>query len=101
MRKNPIRHLKVDDLEKVALRFRCLGEVSRLRIVQSLMGGEKNVTEIVTFTGLSQPNVSRHLTQLVTSQLIAKRKSRQNVIYSIRDRSLAAICSIVCQSVKS
>ena len=94
-----LKNLSEDRLEAVAARFRCLGEVSRLKIIQELQNGEKNVNELVELTGLSQPNVSRHLSILINCGLIGRRKDGLNVIYKIRDKSLAETCSIVCRSV--
>ena len=101
MTKNPLKSLSADNMEPVAARFRALGEVSRLQLVQALNSGEKNVTELVELTGLSQPNVSRHLAVLVTTRLIGRRKDGLNVLYSIVDESLADICASVCKSVSA
>ena len=82
----------------VAQRFRALGEVNRLRIIQALQGGEKNVTDLVKATGLTQPNVSRHLNVLLIAGLIGRRKDGLNVLYRVVDKGLADICAIVCKS---
>ena len=99
MTKNPLKSLSTHTMESVAARFRALGEVSRLQLVQALHSGEKNVTDLVELTRLSQPNVSRHLAVLVTAGLIGRRKDGLNVLYRIVDESLAEICAIVCKSV--
>ncbi|MCC6220725.1 MAG: winged helix-turn-helix transcriptional regulator, partial [Deltaproteobacteria bacterium] len=59
-------------MEALAARFRALGETSRLSIIQALQDGEKCVSELVLLTGLSQPNVSRHLNVLQTAGLIGR-----------------------------
>ncbi len=99
MTKNPLRSLSIDSLETVAARFRALGEVSRLLLIQALHSGEKNVTDLVELTGLSQPNVSRHLALLVTAGIVGRRKAGLNVLYRVIDESLIDICTIVCKSV--
>ena len=99
MSKNPLKSLSSENMESVAARFRALGEASRLQLIQALHTGERNVTDLVELTGLSQPNVSRHLAVLVTAGLIGRRKAGLNVLYRIIDESLADICSIVCKSV--
>ncbi len=99
MTKNPLKGLSAAIMESVAARFRALGEVSRLQIVQALHGGEKSVTDLVELTGLSQPNVSRHLTVLMATGLTARRKEGLNVLYRIVDDNLLDICTIVCRSV--
>lgn len=99
MAKNALKNISPDKIEAVANRFRALGEVSRLYIIQALQAGEKNVTEIVEITGLSQPNVSRHLGVLINTGLIGRRKDGLNVVYRIVDDHLSEICAIVCKSV--
>lgn len=101
MTKNALKSLSSDKLESVAARFRALGEVSRLSLIQSLFSGERNVTELVELTGLSQPNVSRHLAILVTVGLVARRKDGLNVLYRVSDESLAEICTIACKSISN
>jgi predicted transcriptional regulator len=48
-------------IEQVAARFRALGEASRLKLIFAAGKGEKNVTQLIAATGLSQANVSKHL----------------------------------------
>ena len=53
--------LSEEALELVARRFAVLAEPMRLRLIQALFEGERNVTELVDATGGTQANVSRHL----------------------------------------
>ena len=101
MSKNPLKTLRGDEFEEIASRFRALSEASRLKIIAALQSGEKNVTELVEQTSLSQPNVSRHLSVLVVSGLIGRRKDGSNVLYRVIDKSLSEICSVVCKSICS
>ena len=101
MTKNPLQSISIEHMESVAARFRALGEVSRLQLIRALHNGEKNVTDLVELTGLSQPNVSRHLAVLVATGLIGRRKDGLNVMYRVIDTSLTDICTIVCKSVSS
>ena len=101
MSANPLKRLNNQMLGEISARFRALGEVNRLRIVQALHLGEMCVNEIVESTGLSQPNVSRHLSVLLNVNLIGRRKAGQNVLYYIVDDNLMQICEIVCKSVRS
>ena len=98
---SPLKRITPEMMEEIALRFRALGEVSRLKIIKALMESDKNVSELVQATGLSQPNVSRHLNTLVSCRLIARRKEGLNAVYSIADAILCEICGIVCKSVSS
>lgn len=99
MTKNPLKSISTETMETIATRFRALGEVSRLQIIQALQSGEKNVTDLVKLTALSQPNVSRHLAVLVGTGLIGRRKDGLNVLYRVIDDSLREICAVMCKSV--
>ena len=99
MTKSPLKLLSNGQLQSTADYFRALGEVSRLRILQVLNSGEKNVTELSEQTKLSQSNVSRHLAVLVAAKVIGKRKQGTNVLYSVVDQSLTEVCGPVCKRI--
>lgn len=101
MSKNSLKGIAPHDFDAIATRFRALSEVSRLQIIQALQSGEKNVSELAAMTELSQPNVSRHLSVLVTAGLLGRRKDGLNVLYRVIDESLSEICAIVCKSVST
>ncbi len=101
MSRHALKALPASAMEAVALRFRALGEVSRLSIVQTLQNGERTVTDLVAATGLSQPNVSSHLSVLVNAGLIGRRRDGLNMFYRIVDENLAELCAVVCKSVSS
>jgi DNA-binding transcriptional ArsR family regulator len=87
-------------LELIAARFRALGEPNRLRLIIALESGGKNVGDLVAATGLSQPNVSRHLQTLIEAGLLARRKEGLMVIYSIADPTVFDLCEQVCGGVQ-
>lgn len=62
-----------------------LSESSRLEILEILREGEKRVSELVDATGLSQPNVSKHLACLWSCGLVAKEKRGREVYYWLID----------------
>jgi DNA-binding transcriptional ArsR family regulator len=88
--------LTPEALELVAARFRVLGEPNRLRLIAALEQGEKNVSELVAETELTQANVSRHLQTLTEAGLLGRRKEGLNVYYFIADESLFKLCDLVC-----
>ncbi|KAF0170360.1 MAG: ArsR family transcriptional regulator [Limisphaerales bacterium] len=90
------RGLPAEALELVAARFRVLGEPNRLRLISALEQGEKNVSELVAETELTQANVSRHLQTLTEAGLLGRRKEGLNVFYFIADESLFKLCDLVC-----
>lgn len=94
--------IKLSDqaLELIAARFRVLSEASRLRLLAALEGGERNVSELVEVTGLTQANVSRHLSVLTDAGILARRKEGLNVFYGIADPTIFELCEHVCGSLQ-
>lgn len=86
--------------EDVALRFRALSEPMRLKILRRLFKSEASVGEILDAVGGTQANVSKHLSVLHGSSLVARRKDGTRTLYSIADPTLLRICSIVCAGVE-
>lgn len=63
--------------------FKGLGDKSRLAILETLIESEKTVADIVKLTGLSQPNVSAHLSCLLECGFVKRERDGQWVIYSV------------------
>lgn len=76
-------------LEPKAKLFRGLGDSSRLAILEALRTGERSVGELVSDTGLSQPNVSSHLACLKDCGLVVNRSEGRFVYYRIAGRDVA------------
>ena len=87
-------------LEQVARRFAVLGEPMRLRLLQALFDGEKNVHTLVALTGGTQANVSRHLQTLTAADLLRRRKDGLEVYYALADPSIFKLCTLVCGSLE-
>jgi DNA-binding transcriptional ArsR family regulator len=87
-------------IEQIARRFGVLSEPMRLRILQALFDGEKNVTELVADTGGTQANVSRHLQMLLQAHLVSRRKHGLQAFYTISDPSIFKLCELVCGSLE-
>jgi len=85
-------------LEIVARRFAVLAEPMRLRLIQALFDGEKNVSSLVAATGGTQANVSRHLQTLTAGHVLARRKEGLQVFYQIADPTIPKLCDLVCGS---
>lgn len=83
-------------LEYVAKYFKALAEPMRLKVLNALRDGEKNVGQLTEISGCTQANVSKHLSLLSQYDLV-KRQSRGNcVFYSIADPSIYELCELVC-----
>lgn len=96
------RSLPLNDqaLEIVARRFAVLAEPMRLRLIQALFDGEKNVGELTAATGGTQANISRHLQTLTAAHVLTRRKEGLQVFYRIADPSIARLCDLVCGSLE-
>ncbi|MCD8195014.1 MAG: metalloregulator ArsR/SmtB family transcription factor [Coprobacillus sp.] len=78
---------KFDDetLTKVSQLLGIASDETRLRILLCLLNGEKCVKEIVDLTGASQSLVSHQLNVLRHYDLVATRKEKNFVYYSLND----------------
>ncbi len=96
------RQLPLNDqgIEIVARRFAVLAEPMRLRLIQCLFGGEKNVTELTALTGGTQANISRHLQTLIAAHVLDRRKEGLQVFYAIADPTIFKLCELVCGSLE-
>jgi len=94
------QHLPLTDeaLQLVAHRFAVLAEPMRLRLIQALFAGERNVTDLVAATGGTQANVSRHLQTLTAAHVLGRRKAGLQVFYRIADPTIPKLCELVCGS---
>lgn len=77
--------------------FKGLADRSRLSLLESLIENPKCVTDLVEETGLSQPNVSSHLKCLEECGLIKKERKWKHVYYSVKDKKVSTILSIVAE----
>ncbi len=92
-----IPHPLPDDLaELVAQRFRVIGEPMRIRLLDQLRDGERNVGDLVYVLGATQQNVSKHLGVLHQAGIVSRRKDGNHVLYAIADDSVFALCETVC-----
>ncbi len=60
-----------------------LSDVSRQSLLQALRSGERRVVDLVEETGLSQPNVSKHLRCLRGCGLVESDKRGRETFYAI------------------
>jgi DNA-binding transcriptional ArsR family regulator len=86
-------------VELIAARFRALGEPARIRLLERLRLGEACVQELVEATGSSQQNVSRHLSVLLHSGIVGRRRAHGRSYYWIADTGVIDLCEQVCAGV--
>ncbi len=90
------KELTPELMRLVAERFRLLGEPARLQILQALRTGERTVSQLVSETGLTQANTSKHLQLLHSLGFIERRKAGQYVYYRLADEGVFRLCDIMC-----
>ncbi len=83
-------------LEYVAKYFKALAEPMRLKVLNALQDGEKNVTQLTELSGGSQANISKHLSLLTHYDLVKRESRGTNVYYKIADPSVYKLCELVC-----
>ena len=90
--------MQLDDqaYARIAKYFQLLAEPMRLKILNGLRDGEKNVSELVALSGGTQANVSKHLTMLSTANLIKREARGTKAYYSIADQRIYELCNLVC-----
>ena len=63
--------------------FKALGNSARLKIVQTLLVKEHNVTDLTSIIKKDQTTVSRHLLTLTNASIIKSKRNGRNIFYSI------------------
>ncbi len=84
----------VDLLDLKAKLFSGFADPSRLAILQTMVDGPRNVGEIVSETGLSQPNTSNHLNCLHGCGLVIREKQGRSVYYQLADERIATLLTL-------
>lgn len=83
-----------------------LAHPHRIRIIEELRGGERDVTSLKAVLEISHSGVSQHLMQLRAHRLVAERREGRRVIYHLRHPDIAlwlteAMCFIESESVET
>ena len=63
--------------------FKALGNETRLKIVETLMIKEHNVTDLKSISSKDQTTVSRHLATLLNAGIIGQKRIGRNIFYRI------------------
>ena len=70
-------------LKRAADIIKLLGHPERLKIVESLEGGELSVSAICDLCDLEQAICSQHLSRLRRHRVVTARRDGQNVLYRV------------------
>lgn len=81
-------------LEIKAKLFRGLADPSRLSILEALRFGEQTVGELVLTTGMSQSNVSNHLSCLRDCGLVLSRREGRFIHYRLADERVRELLGL-------
>lgn len=74
-----------------ALRFRALGDETRLRLLEILTSGERTVADLMDATGLGQSLVSHHLRSLREAGLVSTRRDGRWIHYGTSPFAVASV----------
>jgi len=85
--------------ESAADLFRVMSAPMRLKIINCLCDGEKNVSYLLTRVNTTQPNMSQHLNTLYQAGILGKRREGVQIFYHIADQRIVSICEAVCHEV--
>ncbi len=80
-----------DDMDKARLLehfFQTIGKENRIKIIRFIGNEERSVSEIVAFTGLSQPLVSHHLKTLRNNGILVTQRNGPFIYYRLTEINL-------------
>ena len=83
-----------DELERLSLIYKVLGDPSRLKIVMALRRGEMCVCDLAALTGISESAVSHQLRRFKDLSLVKTRRNGQVVYYSLDDKHVVLLLDI-------
>ena len=94
-----MKNMPPEALEEVAGYFQVLAEPTRLRILNILRDGERNVGDLAQMCGYTAANVSRHLSLMTKNGLVKREGRSTSVYYRFADESVYALCDLVCDNI--
>lgn len=77
--------------------FKALAHPLRIRILELLAEGDKNVNELLTIIGAEGSSVSQQLSVLRNKNIVSGTKDGNRVLYSLRDPMIIDLLNIVRQ----
>lgn len=80
-----------------ALRFRALGDETRLHLLALMVDAERSVAELMELTGLGQSLVSHHLRTLRDAGLVVTRRDGRWVFYDLANAGLSSVRAVLAE----
>jgi DNA-binding transcriptional ArsR family regulator len=87
--------------ENAAAMFRVMSAPIRLKIINCLCDGEKNVTELLDNIETTQPNMSQHLNTLYAAGILGKRREGVQMYYRIVNARVVSLCRAICVEIET
>ncbi|MBI4501515.1 MAG: helix-turn-helix transcriptional regulator [Gemmatimonadetes bacterium] len=84
-----------DALCRAAAVIRCIGHPLRLRLLEALESGEKTVSELQEYAGVSQPTASQHLMVLKAHGVVDQRRAGPFAYYWIVEPKVKSILECI------
>ena len=88
--------LSEEAIDATADFFKLLSEPSRLKILCTLKGKSRNVTEVMVLSGLGQANVSKHLKLMARAGLVKRTPQGTSAYYEIENPAIFSLCDLAC-----
>ncbi len=82
------------ELDRLALTYKVLGDPNRLKIVMALRNVEMCVCDLAAFTGLSDSAVSHQLRRLKDLALVKSRRAGQIIYYALDDEHVSQLLNV-------
>ncbi len=89
-----------NELERMALIYKMLGDPTRLKILLALRNNEMCVCDLAAFTCLTESAVSHQLRRLRDTALVKKRRDGQVLYYSLDDEHVNSLLNIGLEHVR-
>ncbi|MDH3495872.1 MAG: metalloregulator ArsR/SmtB family transcription factor [Gemmatimonadota bacterium] len=94
-RKQLVRSVTPEVLQRAAEIIKLLGHPERLKIVEVLEGGEATVSDIQDKLNLPQAIVSQHLAKMRGANVVSARREGVHVHYRVQDQKVHHILDCI------
>ncbi|MFH1135455.1 MAG: metalloregulator ArsR/SmtB family transcription factor [Pseudomonadota bacterium] len=88
------------NVDRLSLVFKALGDPTRLKLVMALVGGEMCVRDLAAFLEMTDSAVSHHLRRLKDLALVKPRRQGQILFYSLDDDHVAELLGVGLEHVR-
>jgi DNA-binding transcriptional ArsR family regulator len=89
-----------DEVDRLALTFRILGDPTRVNMVMALLGGEMCVCDLAAFLNVSESAVSHQLRRLKDLALVKQRRDGQILYNALDDEHVYALLKMGLEHVR-